>query len=85
MRVKRVENMDLLKALRTLHADAVLIDRKGKAWTAEDLEYALLDDRRNQRWNCQSVLMTETGIYRIGEQGRPEELLYSLAATAVAS
>jgi len=87
LRVKRVENrgMDLLKALRTLHADAVLIDRNGKAWTAEDLEYTLLDDRRNRQWNCQSVLMTETGIYRIGEQGQPQELLYSLAETVVAS
>lgn len=77
--------MDLLKALRKLHADTVLIDRNGKAWTAEDLEYTLLDDRRNQEWNSQSVQLTETGIYRIGEQGQPEELLYSLAETAVAS
>ncbi len=87
MLAKRVENrgMDLLKALRTLHAAAVLIDRTGKAWTAEDLEYTLLADRRNQQWNCQSVVMTETGICRIGEQGQPQELLYSLAETAVAS
>jgi len=77
--------MDLIKALRQLHADTVLIDKNGKAWTAEDLEYTLLDDRRDQRWNRQSVQLTETGIYRIGEQGEPEELLYTLPETVAAS
>ena len=77
--------MDLLMALRKLHADTVLIDRKGKAWTAEDLEYTLLDDARNKQWNSQPVMMTEAGIYRPGEQGQPDELLYSLAETPVPS
>ncbi len=77
--------MDLIKALRKLHADTVLVDKNGKAWTAEDLEYTLLDELRNQQWNCQAVQLTDTGIYRIGEQGQREELLYSLPETVAAS
>ncbi|MFB3904010.1 MAG: hypothetical protein ACE15E_11200 [Acidobacteriota bacterium] len=77
--------MDLIKALRTLHADTVLIDKNGKAWTAEDLEYTLLDELRDQQWNSQTVRLTDTGIYRIGEQGQPEELIYSLPETVTAS
>ncbi len=77
--------MDLIKALRKLHADTVLIDKNGKAWTAEDLEYTLLDDLRDQQWNRQTVQLTDSGIYRIGEQGQPEELLYSLAEVVAAS
>jgi hypothetical protein len=85
--VKRRDNrgMDLIKALRKLHADTVLIDKNGKAWTAEDLEYTLLDDLRDQQWNRQTVQLTDTGIYRISEQGQPEELLYSLAEIVTAS
>jgi len=85
--VNRVENggMDLIKALRQLHADAVLVDKNGKAWTAEDLEYTLLDDLRDPKWNSQSVKLTELGIYRVGNQGQPEELLYSLAEVVAAS
>ncbi|HXK61001.1 MAG TPA: hypothetical protein PLP42_14015 [Acidobacteriota bacterium] len=70
--------MDLIAALRRLHADAVLIDRNGKAWTAEDLEYTLLDEIRDQQWNRQTVQLTEDGIYHVGQDGRPDELLYAI-------
>jgi hypothetical protein len=49
--VKREENrgMDLLMALRKLDAGTVLIDRNGKAWTAEDSSsrYSTIAEIRN--------------------------------------
>jgi len=76
--------MDLINALRKLHADAVLIDQKGKAWTAEDLEYTLLDERRDPQWNRQPVRLAEDGIYRAGKESQPDELLYAIGEKVAA-
>jgi hypothetical protein len=68
--------MDLIKALRKLDPDAVLIDRKGKAWTAEDLEYTLLDDMRDEGWNRQRVVLRDDGIYRTSGEGKEQALYF---------
>jgi hypothetical protein len=71
---RTVYSMDLMKALRKLHPDAVLIDRKGRAWTAEDLEYTLRDDVRDEGWNRQRVVLRDDGIYRTCGEGKDEPL-----------
>lgn len=74
--MKTTKQMNLIRALRMLDADSVLLDREGKAWTAEDLEYTLLEDVRDQKWNGQSVQLSNDGIYRLDETGNQKELLY---------
>ena len=74
--MKTTKKMNLIRALRTLDADSVLLDREGKAWTAEDLEYTLIDDVRDRTWNSQPVQVSNEGIYRLDEGGTRRELLY---------
>lgn len=72
--------MDLITALKKFHADDVLVDSKGRAWTAEDLEYTLRDDVKDPKWNRQQVSILPDGIYRTDKEGKPEELLYLLSS-----
>ncbi len=74
--MRPTKKMNLIRALRTLDADSVLLDREGKAWTAEDLEYTLLDDVRDLTWNRQPVQVSNEGIYGLDETGTRKELLY---------
>ena len=55
----------VIAALRQLKPDCVLIDRAGRAWTAEDPDYTLLDELRNRLWSsCPATLPARRDLHR---------------------
>jgi len=70
---------DVIAVLRQRNPDCVLVDNAGRSWTAEDLEYTLLDELRNKRWPSRSAAtLRPDGIYSVDDKGQPGERLYLL-------